>query len=88
MVNKDLMAMLLSANTTANHMPPTQCIDLRVRKGLTEYQYLKNGWPVSIMYFFLQKRDKSQTSVHYFFFTLFLLSFWINKQSKLFIIKQ
>lgn len=76
MVNKDLMAMLLSANTTANHMPPTQCIDLRVQKGLTEYQYLKNGWPVSIMYFFfLQKRDKSQTSVH-FFFTLFLFIYY------------
>lgn len=58
MVNKDLMAMLLSANTTANHMPPTQCIDLRVRKGLTEYQYLKNGWPVSIMYFFYRKETK------------------------------
>lgn len=76
MVNKDLMAMLLSANTTANHMPPTQCIDLRVQKGLTEYQYLKNGWPVSIMYFFfLQERDKSQTSVH-FFFTLFLFIYY------------
>lgn len=76
MVNKDLMAMLLSANTTANHMPPTQCIDLRVQKGLTEYQYLKNGWPVSIMFFFFYRKETKVKLVCIFsshFFCLFII---------------